>query len=86
MRYRLAAGLLLLALAGAGGSSSAEDTVEGGGNAHEDECVAAPVRWGPWGEGHRVIWKRSMDAISVTDVLAAVEQSLKEQRQQSAPI
>ena len=36
------------------------------------EAAAGPVRWGPWGSGHKVIWKSSMDAITVDEVLEAV--------------
>lgn len=38
--------------------------------------AAGPQRWGPWGEGHAVIWRPTMDAISVDEVLAAVEARL----------
>ena len=31
-----------------------------------------PARWGPWGQGHTVIDRASMDAITVEDVLAAL--------------
>ncbi len=34
--------------------------------------ATGPVRWGPWGAGHTVIWKPSMDAIGVEEVFAAV--------------
>ncbi len=35
--------------------------------------AAGPVRWGPWGAGHVVLWKPTLDAISVDDVAAAVQ-------------
>ena len=35
-----------------------------------------PRRWGPWGAGHTVIWKPTMDAISVDDVMDAARQML----------
>ena len=31
-----------------------------------------PTRWGPWGQGHSVIWKPSMDEIVVEEVFEAV--------------
>lgn len=34
--------------------------------------ATGPGRWGPWGEGHVVIWKPSMDAIAVEEVFAAL--------------
>lgn len=40
------------------------------------EPSAGPVRWGPWGSGHTVIWKPSMDAISVEEVFRAVQSAL----------
>ena len=46
--------------------------------------ATGPVRWGPWGKGHRVVWKPSMDAITVEEVLRTVEQALKEPRQPRA--
>ena len=38
--------------------------------------AAGPRRWGPWGAGHTVIWKPSMDAISVDEVCAALRTQL----------
>lgn len=38
--------------------------------------ATGPRRWGPWGEGHLVIWKPSMDAISVDEVLTTVRRAL----------
>ena len=38
--------------------------------------ATGPTRWGPWGSGHLAIWKPSMDAITVDEVLAAVRQQL----------
>ena len=38
--------------------------------------AAGPRRWGPWGDGHTVIWKRSMEEIAVDDVVAAVRGAL----------
>ena len=40
------------------------------------EPARSPARWGPWGEGHTVIWKPSMDEITVEEVLDAVERHL----------
>lgn len=40
------------------------------------DAAAGPRRWGPWGPGHVVIWKASMEAITVDEVLAAVERQL----------
>ncbi len=37
------------------------------------DAATGPKRWGPWGSIHTVIWKPSMDAISVDEVIAAVE-------------
>lgn len=37
------------------------------------EPAAGPGRWGPWGPGHTVISKPSMDAISVDEVLEAIK-------------
>ena len=34
--------------------------------------ATGPRRWGPWGEGHVVIWKDSMQAIGVDEVIEAV--------------
>ena len=36
------------------------------------EPAAGPRRWGPWGQGHTVICKPSMDEICVEEVVAAV--------------
>lgn len=33
--------------------------------------ATGPARWGPWGSGHKVIWKDSMEAITVDEVLEA---------------
>jgi ADP-heptose:LPS heptosyltransferase len=38
--------------------------------------AAGPRRWGPWGQGHRVIWKASMEAIQVDEVVDAVRSQL----------
>jgi ADP-heptose:LPS heptosyltransferase len=38
--------------------------------------AAGPGRWGPWGAGHAVIAKDSMEQISVDDVLSAVRAQL----------
>lgn len=40
--------------------------------------VCGPARWGPWGQGHTVIWKPSMDAISIEEVMHAVQRYLPE--------
>ena len=40
------------------------------------DAATGPRRWGPWGEGHVVIWKPSMDAITVGEVFAALQQRL----------
>ncbi|MDP3703938.1 MAG: glycosyltransferase family 9 protein [Candidatus Omnitrophota bacterium] len=37
-----------------------------------------PGRWGPFGEGHRVIWKPTMEAIGVEEVFDVVEQALSD--------
>ncbi|MBI4353874.1 MAG: glycosyltransferase family 9 protein [Candidatus Omnitrophica bacterium] len=39
--------------------------------------AAGPRRWGPYGEDHVVIWKPSMDAITVEEVFAAVQHQLR---------
>ena len=39
--------------------------------------ATGPRRWGPWGNGHVVICKPSMEAISVAEVLKALEPTLK---------
>ncbi len=38
--------------------------------------AAGPRRWGPWGSGHVVIWKPSVEAIIVDEVVAAVRRQL----------
>lgn len=38
--------------------------------------ATGPTRWGPWGMGHIVIWKPSMELITVDEVLAAVRHQL----------
>lgn len=38
--------------------------------------ATGPRRWGPWGEGHTVIWKPSMEAITVDEVFGAVQRQL----------
>ena len=35
-------------------------------------AATGPARWGPWGNDHVVIWKPSMDAITVDEVFAAL--------------
>ena len=42
--------------------------------------AAGPRRWGPWGAGHTVIWKETMDAITVAEVLEAVQAQLARPR------
>jgi lipopolysaccharide heptosyltransferase II len=37
-----------------------------------EDAAAGPRRWGPWGEGHVVIWRPSMEAIRVDDVIEAL--------------
>ena len=39
--------------------------------------AAGPRRWGPLGEGHTVIWKGSMEDITVDDVVAVVRGALE---------
>jgi len=39
--------------------------------------ATSPTRWGPWGGGHTVIWKRTMDEISVEEVALAVQRYLE---------
>ncbi len=36
----------------------------------------SPRRWGPWGSGHAVIWKPSMEMIAVEDVLLALQSQM----------
>jgi heptosyltransferase-2 len=38
---------------------------------------AGPRRWGPWGEGHTVISKPSLDEITVEEVASAVQRALQ---------
>jgi ADP-heptose:LPS heptosyltransferase len=38
--------------------------------------ATGPGRWGPYGEGHRVVWKPTMEAIGVEDVFDLVQQAL----------
>lgn len=38
--------------------------------------ATGPRRWGPWGRGHVVIWKSSMEAIMVDEVVAALQDQL----------
>lgn len=38
--------------------------------------ATGPRRWGPWGIGHTVIWKPSVEAINVEEVVEAVGRSL----------
>ncbi|MBI2104134.1 MAG: glycosyltransferase family 9 protein [Candidatus Omnitrophica bacterium] len=38
--------------------------------------AAGPRRWGPWGDGHTVIWKGSMEEITVDEVVAAARDVL----------
>ena len=40
-------------------------------------AAAGPRRWGPWGNAHTVIWKRSLEEITVDEVVAAVEDTLR---------
>lgn len=40
--------------------------------------ATGPGRWGPFGEGHRVIWKPTMEAIGVEEVFDVVEQALSD--------
>lgn len=41
------------------------------------DAARGPQRWGPWGQGHIIIWKPSMGAITVNEVLAAVQRQLE---------
>lgn len=41
------------------------------------EPGTGPRRWGPWGPGHRVIWKPSMDAIGIEEVRDALQPFLE---------
>ncbi len=38
------------------------------------DAATGPRRWGPWGDGHVVIWKPSMEAIRVDDVIEALKE------------
>ena len=38
--------------------------------------ATGPRRWGPWGTGHVVIWKPSMEAITVEEVFDALQRQL----------
>lgn len=38
--------------------------------------ATGPGRWGPWGDGHRVIWKPALSEIAVDEVAAAVTAQL----------
>lgn len=40
------------------------------------DVATSPRRWGPWGDGHIVIWKPAMDAITVEEVVAALQRHL----------
>ncbi len=40
--------------------------------------ATGPGRWGPYGEGHRVIWKPTMEAIGVEEVYRLVEETLRD--------
>ena len=39
-----------------------------------------PVRWAPWGTGHCVIHKASLEAITVTEVVQAAQQQLAQRK------
>lgn len=39
-------------------------------------AATGPRRWGPWGQGHVVIWRPSMDAITVEEVFHAIQRQL----------
>ena len=39
--------------------------------------ATGPGRWGPWGSGHAVMWKPSMDAMTVDEVFAALRRALQ---------
>jgi len=41
------------------------------------DAASGPARWGPWGTGHAVIWKPTMEAIEVDEVWQAVEPYLE---------
>jgi len=40
--------------------------------------ATGPGRWGPFGERHRVIWKPSMEAISVEEVFGLVQEAFRD--------
>ena len=42
--------------------------------------ATGPRRWGPWGQGHVVICKPSMEAITVDEVFAALHHMLEDDR------
>ena len=44
------------------------------------QAAAGPRRWGPWGEGHTVIWKPTMAEITVEEVFAAMGTYLPQAR------
>jgi ADP-heptose:LPS heptosyltransferase len=41
-------------------------------------AATGPHRWGPWGEGHTVIWKRAVDAITVDEAFTALQRALQQ--------
>lgn len=41
-----------------------------------DDPAAGPARWGPWGNGHRIIAKPSLTQISVDDVRTCIARQL----------
>lgn len=41
------------------------------------DAASGPRRWGPWGDHHTVIAKPSMEAISVGEVLTAIQHALE---------
>jgi ADP-heptose:LPS heptosyltransferase len=41
------------------------------------DAATGPQRWGPWGNNHTVIWKPSMEAISVEEVFTALQDCLQ---------
>lgn len=41
------------------------------------EPATGPARWGPWGDKHAVIWKQSMDAITVDEVFEVAAKYLR---------
>ena len=44
------------------------------------EAATGPRRWGPWGEGHVVLWKSSMEEIRVEEVFEALQRLLQHPR------